>query len=194
MKLNNKYFLLRHGQTIYQKENRKINYDALENPVISLTDEGKQMVSDSAEKLEGKNINLIFSSPYLRTKQTAEIAAKIIGVEKINYDERLIDINLGKFMGRSMDESFEFYMAGNKKFDNRPEGGESWNDILQRVKNFLEDVEKKYKNETILIVSHADPIWLMAGCLRCYKNVDAYFEARKKRENSYPKLAQIIEI
>jgi len=194
MKLNNKYFLLRHGQTIYQKENRQRNYEASENPTIPLTDEGKQMVAESAGKLNGENISLIFSSPYLRTKQTAEITTKILGVEKINYDERLVDINLGIFMGRPMEESFNFYMTGDKKFDNRPEAGESWNDILKRVKSFLDDVEKKYENEIILIVSHADPIWIMAGYLRGYKDENVFFEARKDRENSYPKLAQIIKV
>jgi len=79
-------------------------------------------------------------------------------------------------------------------FDNRPENGESWNDILSRVKSFLDEVEKKYKDKNILIVSHADPIWLMAGYLRGYKNESVFLEARKDRKNSYPKLAQIIYV
>ena len=93
-----------------------------------------------------------------------------------------------------MEESTKFYFEGENKFDNRPEGGENWNDILSRVKSFLDDVEKKYKNEIILVVSHGDPIWLMAGYLRGYENEEAFLEARKDKENSYPKLAQIIEI
>lgn len=196
MKLNNKYFLIRHGQTIYQKEDRKMNYDPDSPYKLELTDEGKKMVSDSAEKLKAENIGIIFASPYLRTKQSAEIASEVIGFDasKINYDERIVDINLGIFMGRPMDESREFYFSGNEKFKNKPEGGESWNDILGRVKNFLEEVEKNYKNEIILVVSHADPIWLMAGYLRGFEKQEQFLEARKDRENSYPKLAQIIKI
>jgi broad specificity phosphatase PhoE len=194
MKLNNKYFLLRHGQTIYQKENRGVNYNADENPFIPLTEEGKQMVAESAQKVKEKNITLIFSSPYLRTKQTAEITAGIIGIEKIRYDERLVDINLGKLMGKSMEESWTFYLGGDKKFDNKPEDGESWGDILERTKSFLEDLEKKYKDKNILIVSHADPIWLMAGYLRGYKDENEFIKSREDREDSYPKLAQVIEV
>jgi broad specificity phosphatase PhoE len=196
MKLNNKYFLLRHGQTIYQKEDRKMNYDPDSPYKLELTDEGKQMVRDSAEKLKKENIGIIFASPYLRTKQSAEAVAEVIefDVSKINYDERIVDINLGKFMGHPMDESREFYFIGNEKFKNRPEGGESWNGILKRVESFLDEVEKKYENEIILVVSHADPIWLMAGYLRGLKTEEQFLEARKDRENSYPKLAQIIKI
>jgi len=144
--------------------------------------------------LKERNVNLIFSSPYLRTKQTAEITAKILGIENIIFDERLIDINLGIFMGESTEKSTKFYLGEKPSFDNRPENGESWNDILSRVKSFLDEVEKKYDNKNILIVSHADPIWLMVGYLREYKNESIFLEARKDRKNSYPKLAQIIYV
>jgi len=200
MKLKNKYFLLRHGQTIYQKEGREMNYDAEENPILTLTPEGKKMVEDSVKALkkicdeQGQNIDSIFSSPYERTKETAEITEGILDVKEINYDKRLVDINLGKFMGRPMEESWKFYLGGEIKFDNRPKGGESWNDILERVKSFLDDIEKKYKERNILIVSHADPIWLMAGYLRGFKNEEQFLKARDDRENSYPKLAQLIII
>ena len=194
MELKNKYYIMRHGQTIYQKENRGINYKADENPFITLTDEGIKMIEKSAGELKERNVNLIFSSPYLRTKQTAEITAKILGIENIIFDERLIDIDLGIFMGESTEKSTKFYLGEKPSFDNRPENGESWNDILSRVKSFLDEVEKKYKDKNILIVSHADPIWLMAGYLRGYKNESVFLEARKDRKNSYPKLAQIIYV
>jgi broad specificity phosphatase PhoE len=196
MNLRNKYFLLRHGQTIYQQQGLKINYPPDSPYELELTDEGKKMVEDSVEKLKKENVDLILASPYLRTDQTAKIAAYVLNIseDKIKYDDRIVDINLGKFMGRPMEESWNFYGRGDKKFSNRPEGGESWGDILERVKNFLDDIEKKYKNKTILIVSHADPIWLMAGYLRGYKNEDEFMKARNDRENSYPKLAQMIKI
>jgi len=192
MNLNNKYFLLRHGQTIYQKENRKTNYTREENPFLILTDEGVKMVEKSAEELKSDNINLIFSSPYERTKQSANIVSKIIGVEKINYDDRLVDIDLGKFMGGPSQDSEVFYSTGS--FDNRPEDGESWNDILKRVGEFLEELETKYKGQNILIISHADPIWLMVGYLRGYKGSQQFIEARQDRQNSYPKVAQLIKV
>ena len=196
MKLNNKYFLLRHGQTIYQKEGREENYPPNSGDSLSITKEGQEMVKESAQKLKERNINLIFASPFLRTKQSAEITVEILGInkEKINYDERLIDINLGEFMGKSFKESHAFYLGDSIAFDNRPKGGESWYDILKRVKLFLDELEKKYKNKNILVISHADPIWLMVGYLRGYTEEKQFLEARNNRRNSYPSVAQLIEI
>lgn len=192
--MNNKYFLLRHGQTIYQKEKRNTNYIAEENPFITLTEEGKEMIEKIAETLKSCKIDLIFASPYERTKQTAEITANITGNKEINYDERLIDINLGVFMGKPMKESHQFYLGKSKAFENKPKGGESWGDILKRLKSFLDDIEKQYRDKNILIISHADPIWLMAGYLRGFETEEQFLEARQDRENSYPKLGQLIKI
>ena len=192
MKLNNTYFFMRHGQTIYQKEKRGINYKSEENLSLPLTDEGMQMAKESAEKLKSENINIIFSSPYLRTKQTAEITAKILDIENINYDERLVDIDLGEFMGRPSEESKKFYFGSTKSFDNRPKGGESWNDVLTRVKSFLTELEEKYKDKNILIVSHADPIWLMTGYLKGIEKPEELVEANKEG-CLHPRLAQVIK-
>lgn len=193
--LKNKYTLLRHGQTIYQKEGRKENYEPDSPHKLELTEEGKQMVRDSAEKLKDKNIDIIFASPFLRTKQTAQITAEVIGYDKerIIYDDKIVDINLGEFMGQPMDESTKFYFDGTGSFDNRPKNGESWNDVLKRVKSFLDEVEKKYKDKNILIVSHADPIWLLAGYLRGIKDYKELLRANVDN-NLHPKLAQIIYV
>jgi len=191
---------MRHGQTIYQKEGWNINYKPDENPNITLTEEGVKMVEEAAEKLKDmtaqvdKEIDLIFSSPFKRTRQTAEIVIKTIGPAKeIHFDERLVDIDLGIFMGRSSEDSRKFYIDGSGSFDRKPEGGESWNDIRKRIQSFLEEVENKYNGKNILIISHADPIWFMLGYLRGLKTNEEYLEARKDRENSYPKLAQLIK-
>lgn len=200
MKLNNKYFLLRHGQTIYQKEGREFNYPADSGAVLSLTEEGEEMIRNSIQDLkktcdeQNFKIGLIFASPYLRTKQSAKIASDILNIKKINYDERLIDIDLGEFMDKPMQESHAFYLGDKITFDNKPKNGESWNDILKRVKSFLDEIEQKYSNKNILIISHADPIWLMAGYLRNFKKENQYLEARKDRQNSYPSVGQLIEI
>jgi broad specificity phosphatase PhoE len=200
MQLHNRYFLLRHGQTIYQKENRGMNYDPDSPQKLEITEEGADMVKVSAQSLEEMckqqnfSIDVMFVSPYLRTKQSAKIAADILGVENVKYDNRLVDINLGEFLGKSMADSTAFYSKGNNLFDNRPKGGESWNDILKRLESFIKDIEKKCKDKNILVVSHADPIWLLAGYLKGYKTEEEFMEARKDREHCYPRVGQLIKV
>jgi len=193
MKLNNDYFLLRHGQTIYQKEQRRVNYPAKENFSITLTEEGKEMIKQVAEGLKGKAIDLIFASPFLRTKQSAEIVAGILGIGKIIYDHRLVDINLGEFSGRPQEEHSNFFIDENERFDKRPAGGESWRDVMDRASSFLADVEKGYKGKNILIVSHGDPVWLMAGLLSGLKEEEFLSTRKTEKNNLYPEVGELIK-
>jgi len=52
MKLKNKYFLLRHGQTVYQKDEDKkyFLYPSPENPPIELTEEGKKQIEVNRQR------------------------------------------------------------------------------------------------------------------------------------------------
>jgi hypothetical protein len=65
VKTNNHYFLLRHGQTVYQTKKVHFLYPWSEEEPIKLTGEGEKMIKSSAEKLKNENINLIFSSDTL---------------------------------------------------------------------------------------------------------------------------------
>lgn len=194
MELNNKYFLLRHGQTIYQKQNRRMNYPSGSDYTLEITEEGQEMIKSAAEKLKSEKIDLIFSSPFLRTKQSAEIASSILGIKEINYDERLVDINMGDFAGRTYEEYEKFFAMKKERFIRNPEGGENWNDILKRLSSFLGEIEKKYKNRSILIISHADPVWLFAGLLRGFEAEEQFLATRKTKDNLYPKVGQIIYV
>ena len=85
---------------------------------------------------------------------------------KINFDKRLRDINLGIYHGRLKKEFYNDFPDPIKRFSNGPKKGESWNDLKKRVKSFLKEIEKKYKNKRILIVSHGDTLWMLEGILK----------------------------
>lgn len=193
MKLNNRYFLLRHGQTIYQKNGVRVNYPNGSDSTLSITEEGEEMIKTAAESLKKENINVIFSSPALRTKQSAEITAKILGVKKIDYDKRLVDIRMGEFAGKTHEEYKKFFAEKLERFEKRPKGGENWSDIILRLKSFLKDVEQNYKNKNILIVSHADPLWLLAGLLKGFDKNEQFLATRKIGLNLYPNVGELIK-
>ncbi len=178
MKLKNKYILLRHGETIYQTKKKGLLYP-WPDFITNLTEKGKAQIKDAAKQLKNKKtcpvgsrrkrdsfgVVLIYSSDFLRTRQTAEIIAKILGL-KIIFDKRLRDINFGIFQGGKTDEYRKFFINKKQKFFKRPPKGESWRDVRKRTIDFIKDIEKKHKNKTILIISHGDPIWLLNGCLK----------------------------
>ena len=159
--MNNTYFILRHGQTIFQTKNKEFMYPWPETAPVKLTERGKRQIKKSAKLLKTKGIDVIYSSDVFRTRQTAGIAAKELGL-KVIFDTRLRDINLGIYHGGKKEEFYRDFQRDNpKRFSKRPKGGESWNDLKRRMKNFIRNVDKKYENKNILIISHGDPLWLL---------------------------------
>ncbi len=133
--------------------------EKFKNPLTKL---GKEMVKESAEKLRDKNIDLIFASPLLRTKQTAEIAGKLLKI-KPKYDKRLKEIGFGIFNGESLEKMWKYFKTESERIRQRPPKGETYPEISERMMSFLKDTDKKYKNKNILIVSHEGPLFLLQG-------------------------------
>jgi broad specificity phosphatase PhoE len=192
--LKNKYFLLRHGQTIFQKENRDKIYSDQEYLSLEITKEGRDKIAKQAQNLKEKNIDIIFSSPLLRAKQSAQIAADILG-SQIIYDDRLVDIKLGEFAGQATSVYDDFFLINKLGLEQRPNGGENWVDILARMESLIKDVEQKYQNKNILIVSHGEPLWLWAAYSRGARTADEFLATRKGKENNlYPDTGDLIEL
>lgn len=162
--MNNAYFLLRHGQTPYQAEEIGIIYPWPEPTPIFLTEKGKKDVEESAKELRNKNIDIIYSSDVTRVRQSAEIVAKEIGKE-IVFDARLRDMDHGIFKGHPQEEYMLFFSNPEEKLYKRPLQGESWNDVKERMLGFFEEIDEKYKDKIILIVSHKGPLWLLEAAL-----------------------------
>ena len=72
----NKYYILRHGETIYQTEKKKMMYPWPESEPVLLTKNGLSQIKKVAKSLKNKKIDLIYSSDASRTRQTAEIVAR----------------------------------------------------------------------------------------------------------------------
>ena len=167
MKFNNRYFILRHGQTIYQGRRKNSIYPWPEKPPIKLIKKGEAQVRRSVKKIKNKGVDLIFASDFLRTKQSAEIAAKELGIKKINFDKRLREINLGIYRGKPKKELLSYFPdQREKRFTMPPPKGESKNQVKGRMLDFLREINKKYKGKNILIVSHGDPLWLLEGAIK----------------------------
>ena len=190
--LKNKYFLLRHGQTTHQIEGPKTIYFWPDgNPPYALTELGKSQIQEKTLQLKDKNIDLIFSSDILRTKQTAQIVAQELGLEP-KFDQRLRDTNWGVFQGKSMEQAWAFYNHNmEKKFTIAPSEGESWYDVKTRVISLLKEIEEKYSQKNILIVSHGNPLWLLEDWINGLNQE----QSLERRKNGVPmKMGDLKEI
>ena len=151
-KSSNKYIVMRHGQA----ENNFLKIYSSDRDKHHLTEKGRQEVLNAIENLKNKNITKIFASPYLRTRETAEIIAEKIHLskDKVIFDERIREYEFGEFSGRSMDDFADYIKDKSWDFNFLIPGGERFQDGKNRAGDFLYDIDSKNKNEVILIITH----------------------------------------
>ncbi len=173
-KSGNRYMVMRHGGT-EGNAHEKVSFAGQEKD--HLTDVGQKQAEKAARDLKGKNVELIFVSPFARTKETAEIVRKGLGLaeENVIEDARLIEINPGIFDGKNWNEYHNFvYRQGDGWFTEPIPQGESFVEVRKRVGEFLYELERKYKDKNILIVTHGAPAWL------CFVNAGLFTPTGKE--------------
>jgi len=128
---------------------------------FSLSERGKEQIRLLAQDMAqaGVKPQCMFASPFLRTRQTADIAAKILGVSCIEMDERLREWDVGSWFNRPI---AEFYEATGYRADPPPDvlptGIESLNTLADRVVDVVREIVDLHANKEILIVSHREPL------------------------------------
>jgi len=164
----NSYFILRHGET---KNNlNHIIYTDRDDQKMPLTQRGESDIKQLAPRFRKAKIDLIFSSDFYRTSQTASIIGRDLGI-KIIYDKRLRDINAGSFKGKSLKDYFAYFNNDHlKRFTQKPPQGENLNQVKKRMMDFLLNIDKKYLHKNILIISHGDPLWILKGASQGLSN------------------------
>ena len=149
---------LRHAQA----ENNTKRILAGRTEGVPLTKTGIEQAERIAKYLAPIDISAIYSSPIERAKHTAEITAKNCSLDVV-LDERLTEIDMGKFTRMNYDDMFAKY--GNiflKFYENDPviakHEVETFPDVQKRVLDMVDYVVKKHNNENVILVTHMDPI------------------------------------
>lgn len=157
---HNNFFLIRHGES--ESNVSKVNNSdrSVSNP---LTLRGQEQVKEAAKILESKQIDLLIYSPFERTKATADILAGALGLSpaQVIVDERITEIGLGDFDGQSNQSYQDFLHKQGKDWSTEDMNGESWQTVMKRVGDFLYDINTRYKNKNILVVSHNAPLQML---------------------------------
>ena len=163
MKLNNTYFLLRHGEARSNKYSFVSCWpEKVYNP---LTRKGIKRIKEVVFILRKEKIDLIFASDLLRTKQTAETIATKRGMN-IMFDKNLREIKFGKFNGEFGDKWESFFKTIKNKKSGKPYGMENYKDVLKRARVFIKEINERYKNKNILIISHGAVVFSIEATLR----------------------------
>ena len=92
-------YIIRHGKTDWN-ERHKIQG----RTDIPLNDEGRAMAEEAREEYKDVNFDVVFCSPLVRAKETAEILLKGRNLP-INIDDRLMEMSFGEYEG--IENSFD---------------------------------------------------------------------------------------
>ncbi|MGJ7917577.1 histidine phosphatase family protein [Massilia sp. LXY-6] len=115
--------------------------------------------------------NVVLYSPYVRAVQTADILMRRLdrdGLLAVHADERLREKEFGildRLTVRGIAEQYPDLYEQRRhvgKFYFRPPGGESWCDVILRLRSVLDTLTREYCRERVLIVGHQ----VIVNCFR----------------------------
>lgn len=148
-------YLIRHSKPL--KVNNTFNNDNLQiqNEKQSLSLEGEQIAQNKLNNTELDNIDILFSSSYVRTIQTAKYLAEKNNLE-INIVSGLGERKFGISSWNELPEDFEIkqFLDENYKIGD----GESQKEVRDRMYFTILEILNKNKNKRIAIVSHGTAI------------------------------------
>ncbi len=160
-----KLILVRHGES----ENNVKGIISTKLDKYGLTEKGEKQTKIAAKKIKEEIFNsevVLFSSPILRARETAEIIAKEIKID-IEFDDRIKEMELGswedcdeKELSLTDDLRKEYdKIPNNQKWTFKRGGtGESSAEVAERVYSWFKEILKKHAGKTIIVVSHGDPV------------------------------------
>lgn len=158
-----KLYIIRHGETDLNKAH------LLQGQVdIPLNETGRWEAREAASHILkwGWQFDMAYSSPLGRALETCQIVVrgsqqKTLGKDDIITDPRLKEINFGvnermpfdltRFVPGSMTDTLHY---------NVPQGGESFQQVVARTGDFLQELCRTKPGENILIAAHG-------GAIRC---------------------------
>ncbi|WP_342429489.1 histidine phosphatase family protein [Neobacillus sp. FSL H8-0543] len=164
-------YLIRHGEAEHNIDRAVMSHT--HDSQHSLTELGQKQAQKTGEFLQSKmnDKTILYSSPYLRTIQTAKAIHSLLPQQVPFYENPLLREwelgNLYDFNNRTPEAKREFKAAGLFYF--RHPNGESLADVYLRATMFMntvvERVRQQQRYENLVVVSHAGFIHMLLAFL-----------------------------
>ena len=158
---NNNLFLIRHGQSIYNLENRFTGWKDVE-----LTNLGISQATEAGEILSGISFDLCYTSNLKRAQNTLNLMLEKMNQNpKIIKNEALNERDYGDLIGQNKSEAAKKFgseqvQIWRRSFDVPPPGGESLKMTAERTLPYYNDVIKPQitSGKNIIISAHGNSI------------------------------------
>ena len=179
MKLNNTYYILRHGLSTSNTNGYLSAWP--EKRISHLVPKGKKQIQKAGQDFKKIGLDFIFSSDMHRTKQTSAIVSKITKI-KVVFNKEFREINPGIFNNTDNGNYKNYFKNNNEWITKRPPQGESHIDCQKRMVKALKKIDKKHKGKKILIVSHGNPLWMLEASVRNWNRAKLLKEYKNRIE------------
>lgn len=146
-------YIVRHVESIGNK--KKFLQGRLDTDI---TEKGEYQLDLISKSFDDIDFDIIFSSNLKRASLTAQAINRNKNKDII-YDERLLEINISDWQGKTFDDISklypnEFYVWQNFSYNFKLNSSESMIDVYNRTKDFCDVLLKNHKNKNIVLVSH----------------------------------------
>lgn len=161
-KMRNELILVRHGQSVYNLENR---FTGCRD--VDLSARGVEQAKQIGEKLKSVTIDRVYTSVLLRAKHTYQIISANAGFKNapVIESKALNERSYGDLKGLNKSDTIEKFgehqvHIWRRSFDIAPPGGESLKNTYDRVIPYFEKHIKKDldKGLTVLVVAHGNSL------------------------------------
>ncbi|TWT00138.1 histidine phosphatase family protein [Planomicrobium sp. CPCC 101079] len=147
-------YITRHGETEWNTQKKMQGWQ--DSP---LTENGIENALCLRDRMNPIPLDIIYASPSGRTRKTANLIRGNRSIP-ILLNDNLKEINMGTWEGKTLlaiqeEEPAAFYAFWNAPNDYVSNGGESFYETVERVREVLKQIEHKYPSGNVLIVTHS---------------------------------------
>ena len=165
--------LARHGETDWNREGR---FQGWADPPLNAT--GRAQAVDLSVQLMAEELAAVYSSPLRRAYETAEVVAASRGLEPVTVDA-LREVDVGSWSGLSrteIEQRFPEQYARWLDYGQGWEDGETYEQMVDRVVEALQELAEARDGERILAVTHGGPMRAASA----FADRVSYAEARRR--------------
>jgi phosphoserine phosphatase len=171
--------LIRHGETEFNKIHRfqgRVN--------VPLNQEGIDQARALGRALKNERLAAIYSSPLTRAVETARLVKCFHPSTPFFEEPGLIEMDLGEFDGMEGQRWAECYPDFRSRWLEAPAtlrmpGGESLQDVLNRVVETLDRITLNYSPKSTLLISSHNFVNRVILCHALGKSLDRFRELRQ---------------
>ena len=127
-----------------------------------LSDTGRMQAAELGERRRDDGLAAVFTSDLGRAIETAEIAFAESELP-VHHDWRLRECNYGELNGAPVADIDEAERV--RRIDEPFPGGESYRQVVDRTRDFLNDLVPEFEGARVLLIAHSANRWTLQHLL-----------------------------